>query len=160
MRHRARLEKRPTRIGLAQIIATCLVVLFSNGARAELPIFSSTSNTIKVTAGSEKIIRRFWDLQEDCSVRRGFNIRIAQPPENGVARLERTNSIVDQKWTKGADTARRLRLAEKCMGKTVPVIILYYRARDGFVGADKLFVIRTSADGKTESHREFWLRVR
>lgn len=98
-----------------------------------------------VTSGAQSRVWFVWGLQPDCSTRRGFNVRIARLPAHGTASLAKTNEVVAEDWIHPSMGRRKRLEMAYCIGRTAPVINVFYKSKPGFRGSDSMAVVITNA---------------
>ena len=140
------------------IVAVGLAMMTAS-ASAEPRINHSSSYVVKVDSGIERRLTNYWGLNPDCTVRRGFNVRVEREPRHGTVRLEKSEAPVDVGWKSLNASKRSAEAVQNCMGRSVPVIAVFYRSNPGYQGEDDLFLIRTNTGGKSVTHIEYRLRV-
>ena len=141
------------------IIGIAAAVLAGGHAMAQPLRIDEGQRSRRVHAGEIRRIAYFWGLNPDCSVQRGFNVRVERKPLHGDVWLEKTTEQVDPRWAERAGTRRASRNASQCLGVEVPVIAVFYRAKAGYAGPDDLLVIKTTPSGLAEIRREFQMSV-
>ena len=106
----------------------------------------------------EETVWDTWEMGDDCKVIRGFNVTVSQLPQQGTAELRFVNRMVTDEFLNDFRlNARHVALVRKCQGVQLPVITLFYNAKPGYVGFDKVKVLITSTDGR---RREADIRLR
>ncbi len=97
----------------------------------------------------EEVVWDTWEMGDDCKVIRGFNVTVSQLPQQGTAELRFINRMVTDEFLKDFRlNARHVALVRKCQGVQLPVITLFYNAKPGYVGFDKVKVLITSTSGQ------------
>ena len=106
----------------------------------------------------EEVVWDTWEMNDDCKVVRGFNVKVSQLPQQGTAELRFISRMVTDEFLNDFRlNARHVALVRKCQGVQLPVITLFYNAKPGYVGFDSVKVLITSTNGR---QREADIRLR
>ena len=116
--------------------------------------------TYTVQQGTRSRVWFVWGLLPDCSTRRGFNVRVVTLPRHGTASLEKTNEVVSTDWVQPFMGRRKQLQPAHCIGRTAPVISVFYNAKPGFRGEDSMAIVATSARVEMQNILRFQITVR
>lgn len=145
---------------LTRILSVCVpaYLALAGGALAQQTF--STIMTALVEGGAKTPIWFTFAIEENCEVRRGFNMRVDRLPKHGEASVERSTRYVESWWIRRAPTPEMRRNVANCIGQPVPVLQLYYTPNQGYSGFDDMQVTITSVNRMRVTHREIKLSVR
>ncbi len=108
----------------------------------------------------KQIVFYDWGMNDDCTVKRGFNVSVARLPKHGTVSLEKTNSTVNTTWINRRASAVDIALIRKCLGRPMPIISVFYTPKPGFDSFDALQVVTTSADRSLQRTVEIRIGIR
>ena len=150
-------------VRLSHVVASlatgvCLMAVSAGAVSAQ-----QTFNTImsaRVEGGGKTPIWFAYAIEENCEVRRGFNMRVDRLPKHGEASIERSNRYIEHWWISRAPSPEMRRNVANCVGRAVPALQLYYTPNPGFSGFDDMQITITSVSRERVTHREIKLSVR
>jgi hypothetical protein len=99
-------------------------------------------------------------FNRDCSLIRGFNVRIEQMPKHGTVELEKVDKVIDASFATFRASEETRQRVKNCIGRTIPVIVTYYTSNPGYSGFDSLVMVTTSATGRAQRFVDFRIAVR
>lgn len=137
-----------------------LLAMVHTPASAQVRRIDEPARSVFVDSGKSARIFFFWGLNEDCSIKTGFNVRVERMPKHGEVRLEKNHATIGPGWISGAKSRKTASFVEKCQGKDTLVISVHYQSNPGYRGFDDLMIINTSSDGRAEYRYEYRLAVR
>ena len=120
------------------------------------PVLAQSTKTYTVDKAAKSKVDFVWNINQDCSVIRGFNVSIARVPKHGEVSLEKTEETITAEWNERGMEA----LVRKCMGQVVPVITIFYTPNPGAPTTDSMKVIITNPVKTTSTPVEIRLRLR
>ncbi len=137
------------------MIATALVAagMFTPSTR---PVLAQSTKTYTIDRAAKSKVDFVWNINQDCSVIRGFNVSIVRVPKHGEVALEKTEEAITAEWNERGMEA----LVKKCMGQVVPVITIFYTANPGAPASDSMRIVITNAARTTPTAVEIRLRLR
>ena len=136
------------------LLAVCLVVgIIHIGLQ---PVLAQSAKTYTVDRAARSKIDFVWNINQDCSVIRGFNVSIARVPKHGEVTLEKVEEAITAEWNERGMEA----LVAKCMGQVVPVITIFYTPNPGAPTSDSMKIIITNPVKTTSTAVEIRLRLR
>jgi hypothetical protein len=147
---------------LTKILPFLFFALSTNNSIASETIKQNTSPTrsIFVTSGKQKRLIYYWELDKNCEAKKGFNVRIEKNLIYGTIELKKTDEIISDDWAKRATTAKKREISQKCVGRQVTVISVYYTSNQNYHGFDSVRIIRRTSKGNSETTRDIAIAVR
>ena len=120
------------------------------------------AETRSVFVDSNKRTRLFFwhGINDECSVRRGFNVSVSKLPQHGQVTLEKRDIVITDQLINFRLSANAAATIRKCRGKTTTVISVYYTSNRDYRGFDSVSTLNTSANGKSKSTIEHKIAVR
>ncbi len=120
------------------------------------PVLAQGAKTYTVDRAAKSKVDFVWNINQDCSVIRGFNVSIARVPKYGEVTLEKAEEAITAEWNERGMEA----LVRKCMGQVVPVITIFYTPNPGAPTTDSMKIIITNPVKTTSTPVEIRLRLR
>ncbi len=134
------------------------------GVFAPEPLFAQqvVNETISrfVERDRRTVIWRSYAILPNCETVRGFNVRIEKMPSNGVVALEKIETTISNSLINFRSTPELIANVNKCLGRPLPVIAVYYTPNPAFTGFDSVGMVTTSANARRQRIVEFKIAVR
>lgn len=113
-----------------------------------------------VRSGTEAELWRQSDIDKNCETYRGFSVDIERLPKFGTANLRKIGKIITDRWITFRTGNNKRKHIKNCLGRSVPVIMVYYTPNPGYSGFDDLKIVTTNPRTRVRRHVEFRIAVR
>ena len=101
-----------------------------------------------------------YSINEDCTTVRGFSLLIERLPKHGEITLDKVDRNIDRSFYGYRASARTVGRINRCLGKSVPVLSVFYTGKPGYSGFDDFSLVRKNPSGRNQRAVEIKVAVR